>query len=452
MDLVQATRELFESSSRAFPVRLWDGTVLPASSDAGPRGALALTSPRALDALLPPASEQRLAESFLDGDLELDGDSIGLLEAAGRWEGPRLRASLATALASIVIHRGVTREGAGALVSRLSGAPHSLTRDRMAVRHHYDFSDAFYRLFLDRALVYSCAYFATGTESLEEAQEAKLDLICRKLALARGERLLDVGCGWGSLLEHAAAHYQVDGLGITLSEHQLAEAQRRLADAPAGCRVMVRAMDYRQVPDGEQFHKAASVGMMEHVGRAHLDAYFSTVHRLLHPGGLFLNHAIADISPGIATLPWASRREGGFIDRYIFPDGDLVPLGLVIAAAERAGFEVRDVESLREHYAETLAAWLGRLEQRMDEAVALVGRRAARVYRLYLASSAAAFRLGRISVFQLLLAKRSENGRAHGVPRCRAAWYRPAASPAAAQGTGRSSSAGPSAPASASSS
>ena len=207
-------------------------------------------------------------------------------------------------------------------------------------------------------MVYSCAYFADGAESLDEAQQAKLDLVCRKLALAPGERLLDVGCGWGALIEHAAAHYQADALGITLSEHQLAEVRRRLAQAPPSRRVAALAADYRTVPAEERFHKVASVGMMEHVGRGHLDAYFSAIYRLLLPGGLFLNHAIADVSPGVATVRWASRREGGFIARYIFPDADLVPLHLVVAAAERAGFEVRDVESLREHYAQTLAAWL----------------------------------------------------------------------------------------------
>jgi len=424
VDPVETALALFESPTRAFPVRLWNGAVLPPARDEGLRGAIALTDPRALEALLPPASERRLAEAILEGDIEIEGDAIGLLESAARWEGPHLRASLAAALVSAALRRGARHALERALAPRPRGRVHSLARDREAVRHHYDLSDAFYRLFLDRALVYSCAYFATGTESLDEAQEAKLDLICRKLALAAGERLLDVGCGWGALLEHAAVHYGVVGLGITLSEHQLVEARRRLARASPDGHVTALATDYRRVPAQEGFHKAASVGMMEHVGRANLDAYFSAIHRVLLPGGLFLNHAIADLAPGVATVPWLTRRDGGFIDRYIFPDADLVPLHLVVAAAEGAGFEVRDVESLREHYAETLAAWLERLERRWAEAVALVGERAARAYRLYLASSAVAFRLGRISVFQMLLAKRSQAGRAVGVPRSRAAWYR----------------------------
>ena len=423
MDLAQATSELFASPSRAFPVRLWDGRTLPAERDEGVQGAVVLTDPRALDALLPPVSELRVAEAYLDGDLELEGDAVALLEAAARWEGPRVRPALAGALLSIAVQRGATREGASAMVSRLSGAIHSLTRDRDAVRHHYDASDALYRLFLDEAMVYSCAYFGTGTETLEEAQRAKLELVCRKLALSPGDRLLDVGCGWGALLEHAASRHHAEGLGLTLSENQLAEARRRLARIP-GARMEALALDYRALPQDRLFDKVASVGMMEHVGRDHLDAYFGAVMRLLRPGGLFLNHAIADVATGQRTIPWAGRKEGGFIDRYIFPDADLVPLSLVVGAAERAGFEVRDVESLREHYAETLQAWLGRLERRFSEAEAAVGRRVARTYRLYLASSAAAFRLGRISVFQLLLASRTASGHAEGLPRTRAAWYR----------------------------
>jgi cyclopropane-fatty-acyl-phospholipid synthase len=432
MDLIQAARELLESPSRAFAFRLWDGTVLPPARDGGALGQVVLLSPRALDALLPPASERRLAEAVLDGDIEIEGDAIAVLVSAARWEGPRARVSLARALASVVVQRALAKGGGGAFAQALVSRLHTVSRDREAVRHHYDLSDDFYRLFLDPAMVYSCAYFAEGGEALEQAQQAKLDLVCRKLGLAPGERLLDVGCGWGAFLMHAAERHRVDALGITLSKNQLTETKRRLALSGAASRVAVAAADYRTLSASEKFHKVASIGMMEHVGRNRLDEYFGAVHRLMHPGGLFLNQAIADNSPDATTLPWASRREGGFIARYIFPDHDLVPLGQVVAAAERAGFEVRDVESLREHYDETLAIWLERLEARFDEAEKLVGRRRARAYRLYLASSAAAFRLGRISVFQLLLAKPSAEGRAVSVPRCRADWYRRAPSAARA--------------------
>ena len=444
MDRIAAASRLFESPTRTFAVRLWDGTRLPPGRDEGVPGELVLSRPEALAALAPPVVELNLAEAYLDGDLELEGDAIALLEAASLWEGPRLTLTLLPAVAGAVAQRmerrpwrrflpGIARTGAFPVP--LGRPVHSLARDRSAVQHHYDVSDEFYRLFLDPDLVYSCAYFATGRESLEDAQRAKLDLVCRKLALRPGDRFLDIGCGWGSLVAHASARYGVDAIGITLSEHQLAEAHRRFA-APDGPRVEIRGADYRRLDPEERFDKVASVGMMEHVGRKRLGDYFSAIERHLVPGGLFLNHAIADTSRGELTLPWTSRRGGaGFIARYIFPDGDLVPLRDVIRAAERAGFEVRDVESLREHYAETLAAWLGRLEANRAAAEQLVGVRRTRIYRLYLASSAAAFRVGRIGVYQMLLAKRTSQGRTKDVPRCRGEWYEPVTAPAARAAT-----------------
>ncbi len=426
MDLARGATDLFTGRSRGFAVRLWDGTLLPPDrSDVEPaRGRVVFTTPRGLAALLPPASELRLAEAFLDGDIELEGDTIGLLESAAAWEGPRLRSTPVPVLVSALVRRTLERPGAGPASARLRGKVHSMPRDGDAVRHHYDVSDRFYRLFLDRSMVYSCAYFETGGETLDEAQRKKLELICRKLALRPGDELLDVGCGWGALLEHAARSYHVHGVGITLSVNQLAEARRRATQLAPAEDVSIVAADYRDLPAQPRFHKVASVGMMEHVGRARLARYFAAVHGAMHAGGLFLNHAIADVS-GQRTLRWSTGRGGGFIARYVFPDGDLVPLPTVLAAAEGAGFEVRDVESLREHYAETLAAWLRRFESRFAEAEALVGTRRARAYRLYLAASAAAFRIGRISVFQVLLAKRSSLGRAVGVPRSRESWSSP---------------------------
>ncbi|HET9597561.1 MAG TPA: cyclopropane-fatty-acyl-phospholipid synthase family protein [Anaeromyxobacteraceae bacterium] len=421
MDLLRAAGEMFSSPSRMFSVRLWDGTLLPSPHRGAPGGAcVALTSPEGLAAFVPPSSERRVAEAFLDGAIELEGDAVGLLEAASRWAGPRFVLSTLPVLAGALASRtGRISNGRGA---RLAGRVHSVSRDGAAVRYHYDLSNDFYRLFLDRSMVYSCAYFPSGHESIEEAQQQKLALICRKLALRPGDRFLDVGCGWGALLEHAVAHHGVEAVGVTPSAHQLAEVERRAARLTAGAHLTVLPVDYRTLPDGAPFDKIASVGMMEHVGRDRLDGYFAALFRALRPGGLFLNHAIADISRG-TTLPWARRRRGGFIARYIFPDSDLVPLPRVVAAAERAGFEVRDVESLREHYTETLQVWLRRLESRFREAVAVVGPRRARAYRLYLAASAVAFRVGTISVFQLLLAKRNAAGRALGVPRSRKAWY-----------------------------
>ncbi len=434
MDLVRLATELFESGSRTFTVRLWNGTVLPPGRDAGVRGTVVLRTPSALDVLLPPASERRLAEAILDGAIDLEGDAIGLIEAAARWSGPRPSPRLVARTLGALGRRVLGGGGAAALQARLHGRRHTVGRDRSAVRYHYDVSDAFYRLFLDEAMVYSCAYFPEGGERLGDAQRAKLDLVCRKLALSAADRFLDVGCGWGALVEHAGTRYGARALGITLSENQLAAARARLARLDGGAQVSVQEDDYRTLRAEAPFDKIASVGMMEHVGRARLDEYFRDVHALLRPGGLFLNHAIADAGWTHPTLPWASQRGGGFIWRYVFPDGELLPIGEVVAAAERAGFEVRDLESLREHYAETLAAWLQRLEARWAEAVALAGERRARLYRLYLAGSAVSFRLGRISVYQLLLARRTPSGRAEGLPRSRAAWYAPPAAvrPAAA--------------------
>ena len=440
MDESTLASELFASPTRAFAVRLWDGTDLPAPHAGGTRGRVVLRQPRALEAFLPPAAEHRVAEAVVDGLVDLEGDAIGLIEAAARWEGPRLRPALAAWALPIALRRALRRRAPGSLEARLRGARHSERRDRDAIHHHYDVSDAFYRLFLDDALVYSCAYFPEGGETLEAAQRAKLDLVCRKLALARGERFLDVGCGWGALVEHASGAYGARATGITVSANQLVAARERLERRAGrhGSVVSFEASDYRSAVAGAPFDKVASVGMMEHVGRAGLEAYFRAVHRLLRPGGLFLNHAIADAGDSSPTLPWARQRGGGFIFRYVFPDGELVPIAEVVSAAERAGFEVRDLESLREHYAETLAHWLARLEARYAEAVAVAGERRARLYRLYLAASAVGFRLGRTSVYQLLLARRTPSGRAEALPRCRADWYAglrgsPARAPAASE-------------------
>jgi len=423
MDPARLAQEIFDSPTRSFAVQLWNGALLPPRAPAAAKGRLKLCQPGSVAALLPPVEEAGLVEAYLDGDFELEGDAVGLVEALARWEGPRRTVGLGLELAAARIRRAF-RRGDDSVRAEVRGHRHSPRRDGAAVRHHYDVSDAFYRLFLDRDMVYSCAYFQSGTESLEEAQRAKLELVCRKLDLKPGERFLDVGCGWGALLAHAARRHGAVGTGITVSQNQLAEARRLLAAAGGPAAGSVVEADYRTLP-GPPFDKVASVGMMEHVGRERLADYFGAMWRLTRPGGLFLNHAIADAAAESRTVPWVTRRRGGFIERYIFPDSDLVPLRLVVAAAERAGFEVRDVESLREHYAATLCAWLSRLEEHLREAEALVGARRTRAYRLYLATSAASFRLGRISVFQLLLARRTETGRAEGLPRSRADWYAP---------------------------
>jgi cyclopropane-fatty-acyl-phospholipid synthase len=420
MDLKKAAQSLFDHPSRKFPVKLWDGTLLPPPSGSV-RGAVVFGSPSAMAALFPPASEQRIANAFISGDIELEGDAIDLIEAVALWEGPNRRVGLAVALAAW-LQRAFSAT-AGGIAASLHGRRHSQDRDRKAVQHHYDVSNEFYQLFLDPAMVYSCGYFPSGFEPLETAQRYKLDLICRKLDLKRDERFLDIGCGWGALLLHAASAYSARALGVTLSNNQLTEATRRRQLADSADRVEIRAQDYRQLGPAGTFDKIASVGMMEHVGRARLDGYFQSVFRLLRPGGLFLNHAIADIASGVRTIAWLPQRRRTFIQQYIFPDSELIPIGEVAQAAERAGFEVRDVECIREHYADTLVHWLARLERRFDEAVAIVGNARARAWRLYLATSAVGFRIGRTGVYQMLLAKRLADGRAAGVPRFRARWY-----------------------------
>ncbi len=399
---------------RPLALELWDGSELPATER--PRGAngtppprLRVRSPRALAQLLREPDELGIGRAWVRGDLELDGDAEAVLAGCLRYEGVRL--GVADRLRALALAR---RLGLGlrslrlppppASEARLRGARHSLRRDRVAVRHHYDVPTDFYRLVLGPSLVYSCAYWAGADESLEQAQERKLDLVCRKLALEPDERLLDVGCGWGSLLLHAAQRYGVRAVGITLSPSQAAEARRRIAEAGLQERVEVRVADYRELADGP-YDKIASVGMVEHVGVALLQTYARQLARLLHPGGRVLNHGIVRLVP-------KPRSDRSFIARYVFPDGELHPLSDVITALERAGLEVRDVEALREHYALTLRAWGRNLARHRAAAIAQAGPERERIWRLYMAGSALAFARGEICVFQTLAVR---PGAPHGL-------------------------------------
>jgi cyclopropane-fatty-acyl-phospholipid synthase len=284
----------------------------------------------------------------------------------------------------------------------------------------------FYRLFLDDRLVYSCGYFPTGAEDIHAAQRAKLDHLCRKLRLDAGDRLLDVGCGWGGLVRHAASQYGAVTHGITLSTEQAALACERAAAEGLADRCHVEIRDYRALTAGSSYDKIVSVGMFEHVGRDQQPTYFSRMFALTKPGGLFLNHGI--VERGRAGRGFAARmgarlwREGEFIDRYVFPDGELVTLEEVIGAAERAGFETRDVESLREHYALTLRHWVSRLEAAQAMAMQLVGEATYRVWRLYMSASAYAFESGRLNLAQVLFAKPDAGGRVP-LPRTRGDLY-----------------------------
>ena len=378
-----------------FDVAFWDGSSLPAGAPSV--GTVHVRRP-AIGHLLHEPNQLGLVRAFVSGDLDLDGDLVALLRERGRFRGAGLtKADLGLALGTALTLGGrdaLRRPVVPAIEHRPQGHRHSVLRDRATVRHHYDASNAFYRRLLGSSLVYSCAYFEDPEDTLEAAQERKLELICRKLRLQPGERLLDIGCGWGSLLIHAAGRHGVRAVGVTLSEEQAALARERVRDAGLADRVEVRVADYREVHDGP-YDKVASVGMVEHVGLANLGAYAQTIARLLRPGGLALNH-------GIAQLFSEPAGEKSLIQRYVFPDGELPRLGAVVGALQDAGLEPRDVESLREHYDRTLRAWVANLEGAWDEAVELVGIERARVWRLYMAASAMAFAANEIAIHQVL--------------------------------------------------
>jgi cyclopropane-fatty-acyl-phospholipid synthase len=389
-------------------VRFWDGSSISARQD--PEAPVVLVrDERAIAYFLRAPNQLGLGRAWVSGALDVDGDLERVLGLRERVSGLRLgrldRARLAASALAVAGPGALRRPPIPASEAAPSGRLHSLRRDRASVRHHYDVSNRFYELLLGPSLVYSCAYFADVDDSLETAQERKLELICRKLRLQPGERLMDIGCGWGSLVLHAAARHGVRALGVTLSEPQAEVARRRIESAGLGDRVDVRVLDYREI-DEQPFDKIASVGMYEHVGRAQLDTYVDTVHRLLRPGGLFLNH-------GITRLRARPSRGPTFISRYVFPDGELHPVNDIVGALEARGLEVRDVESLREHYALTLRRWLANLARNRDEAVAEVGLERERVWRLYMLGSAQGFEAGEIGVYQTLAAR---GGAPHTLP------------------------------------
>jgi cyclopropane-fatty-acyl-phospholipid synthase len=361
-----------------------------------------------------------LARAFVAGELSIDGDIFEVLTALRDGSPRELRRLDARTIASTV--RAAGRLGAlGAPLppppeeSRPAGRIHSPARDARAISHHYDVGNDFYELVLGPSWTYSCARFVTPATTLEEAQAAKYELICRKLGIDRrpGARLLDVGCGWGSMAIHAARHHDARVVGVALSHAQVDLATERVRQAGLEDRVEIRYQDYRDL-SGEQFDAISSIGMFEHVGSARTATYFSTLRDLLAPTGRLLNHAIS--SAGGSRL--GSRT---FIGRYVFPDGELIDVGEVVLAMERAGFEVRDVESLREHYARTLRCWVANLEAHWDEAVSLVGRARADIWRLYMAASAVGFEDGGIAVHQVLGVLPAADGTS-GMPRTRDEW------------------------------
>jgi cyclopropane-fatty-acyl-phospholipid synthase len=348
----------------------------------------------------------------LEGDLETVLNLRGQVTTAGLQPGDRRRMLAAAIRAG---GRGVLRRPpVPSIEATPAGARHTVHRDREVVRHHYDVSNEFYRLILGPSMVYSCAYFDEPDGSLEDAQERKLDLICRKLDLRPGEHLLDIGCGWGSLLLHAVTRYGVRATGVTLSEPQAELARERAAALGVSDRVEIRVADYRELA-GRQFDKIASVGMYEHVGRTELGRYVQTVTELLRPGGLLLNHGIARLDSGPAGPKT-------FIVRYIFPDGELHPVADLIATMQDHRLEVRDVESLHEHYAITLRRWMDNLLHRRAEAEAMVGGERVRAWELYMLGSALSFEDDDITVYQVLATRL---GGRHDLPLQRSALLAP---------------------------
>lgn len=407
---------------RPFAVELWDGGRLEPTEPGGPT--LLVRSPQAIAHLLRAPGQLGLGRAYVSGALAAD-DLDAVVALIGRWQPPPLdaRAKARLALAGLRAMGPVRPPRIPAVEHRPRGRLHSLRRDAQAVRHHYDAGNDFFALFLDDSMTYSCALFSRGARTLEEAQEAKLELVCSKLGLEPGMRVLDVGCGWGSFAIHAARRHGVEALGITLSPRQAELARERVAAAGLADRVEIRVADWRELAD-DSFDAVASIGMVEHVGEASIDAYARRLFELLRPGGTLLNH-------GIARLGSRPPEGGPFSERYVFPDGAVLPLARVLLALERAGFHPDHVEGLAADYAETLRHWIERFDARLDDAVRIAGAERVRVWRLYLRAARNGFLTGLTSVFQVRCRRPAAEAPPTAARRPRARPAVPAAAPAA---------------------
>jgi cyclopropane-fatty-acyl-phospholipid synthase len=413
-------RELADAlPERGFTVRFWDGTELPATAPlggtSGNGGASAgddlkdggegngsrsgptftVRSPKAVAHVVRAPGELGLGRAYVAGDLEVD-DLDRVIDLIDDFQEPHIDRATRVRLSIAALRAcGLTlppRAPKGEL--RLKGRSHSKERDSKAVRHHYDVSNEFFELFLDKSMTYSCAIFSRGAKTLEEAQFAKLDLVCKKLALKEGERVLDVGCGWGAFVIHAAREYGVNAVGITLSPPQAELARRRIAEAGLSDRVEVRVADYRDL-HGERYDAIASIGMVEHVGESNIDVYARKLRSLLGEDGRLLNHGIAHLYPSVGY-------HGDFTQRYVFPDGDPVQLSRVQLALERAGFVTEHVEDFGRDYYDTLTEWIKRLDGNLVRAEQLAGKERLRVWRLYLRSARNIFKTEFVSIYQTL--------------------------------------------------
>jgi cyclopropane-fatty-acyl-phospholipid synthase len=402
---------LFRNFPGSLALRLWNGSSFRVGQDSTaqeePLFTLVFRNPGVVAAMVLGRDPLRLAEAFFRGDIDIDGNFFAAMILKDQLQ--TIRMSPVDQLSAIVAALRLRAVDRAESAARERWAPrhgpavkaHSKSENRDAIQFHYDVSNEFYSLWLDPAMVYSCAYFEAPDYDLERAQRAKLEHICRKLRLQPGDRFLDIGCGWGALVMHAARQYGVQAHGITLSRQQLDFAHRRIAEAGLQDLVTVELCDYRDLPGESCYDKIASIGMFEHVGLANLGVYFSTVQRLLRPAGLFLNHGITHEEEG-----WDDNLSTEFINRYVFPDGELDTIGNIQRSMEQSGFEIADVEALRAHYALTLRAWVTRLEHNRDLALQHVNESTYRVWRLYMSACAVDFESGEIGVYQVLASKR----------------------------------------------
>lgn len=402
---VRILRRLLRNFRGSAAIRTWNN-VTHTFGSAMPAFTLVVRDPAVLRKLIFGRSVILLADAYFRGLLDFEGDLYSALRLKQHFDGLVLNLRERGALIADALrlparpHAGQAIPGAVARAADFEHR-HSRATDRAAISFHYDLSNDFYRLWLDERMVYSCAYFSSPEDSLDQAQRGKLDHICRKLRLAEGERFLDIGCGWGALVCWAAKNYRVRAHGITLSQAQYDQARRRIADEGLQELVTVELRDYRDLEGEGVYDKVASVGMFEHVGLANLPRYHGTVFRVLRPGGLFLNHGITHDVEG-----WSRTTDSEFINRYVFPDGELDTVSNIQRGMEGAGFEIHDVEGLRPHYAMTLRHWVQRLELRHAEAAAMVGESVYRVWRLYMAACALEFEDGGTGIYQILASRR----------------------------------------------
>lgn len=399
-------RLIRDISPRNFAIELWDGTRLGPGANQFHRFTWKINNPDVLRSVFnSPNRQLALGEAYVRGEFDIEGDIEAVFPLSDhlirkKWSLAE-KVSFAGFLAESVLLAGHHPNR----FHQILGHAHSKRRDRQAIRYHYDVSNDFYELWLDQNMLYSCAYFHDFTDDLETAQFERMELICSKLCLRPGERLLDIGCGWGGLMMHAARNYGVEAVGITISDAQASLAESRIRRAGLSQRCRAYRLDYRDLDEAGGFDKVASIGMVEHVGEVNLPTYFQKAFRLLRPGGLFLVSGIGKIGRQTADS------QPTFTDIYVFPGGELPPIATTLSSAEESGFEVRGVENLREHYDFTTRHWLRRLEAKAQRARELVGEERYRIWRLYLAGSAYYFQKGWLGLYQTLLLKGSEGER-----------------------------------------